>query len=321
MRRDIYYKYNPVTDNYERAYPSLRERMANVGRYLCVGILIGIGIYFLISIFFESQTVKSLREENAQLRTQYDILDRRLQSSLKVMDNIKARDDNFYRVMFQLEPLNSERKFVGLNSRRYRDLDKLPDAALISSLIRKMDLLDRRIYAQSRSFDELKEYVGKQTDKLEHIPSILPLDTGVSKLASGFGYRRAIVDGKTRFHSGLDFSAPAGTPVYATGAGTVSSAQWSANDGNTVIVDHGYNYSTRYSHLNKMNVKPGMNIERGDIIGTVGSTGVSIAPHLHYEVLFKDVPQNPVNYYFMNVSPQEYYRMIRQSENAGHLLD
>ncbi len=310
-----------MTDNYERAYPSLRERMANVGRYLGVGILIGVGVYFLISLFFESQTVKSLREENNQLRTQYDILDRRLQSSLKVMDNIRSRDDNFYRVMLQMEPLTTDRQFAGLNSRRYQNLSKLPDAALITGLTRKMDLLDRHIYAQSRSFDELREHVGRQKDKLEHIPSILPLDTGVSKLASGYGYRRAAVDGKTKFHSGLDFSAPLGTPVYTTGAGTVSSAQWSATEGNTVAVDHGYNYITRYSHLSKMNVQPGMKIRRGDVIGEVGSTGVSIAPHLHYEVLFKNVPQNPVNYYFMNVSPEEYYRMIRQSENAGHLLD
>lgn len=318
----IYYKYNPRTDNYERVYPSVRERMAMVGRYLAVGIFIGAGVYFLISLFFESQTMKSLREENEQLRTQYDILDRRISASLKVMESISERDDNFYRVMLQMEPLGPSRRYAGVdNARKYKDLARLTDASLITRLTRRMDMLDRQIYAQSRSFDELRDQVRLHKDKLGHIPSILPLDTALSKLASGFGYRRAPLDGKTRFHPGLDFAAPEGTPVLATGAGTIIQASWSATNGNTVIIDHGYNYTSLYSHLRRIDVQPGTRVSRGDTIGAVGSTGLSTGPHLHYEVAFKEKPQNPVNYYFMDISPEEYYRMIRMSENAGHVMD
>lgn len=140
-------------------------------------------------------------------------------------------------------------------------------------------------------------------------------------MSSGYGYRRDPVYGTTKFHSGLDFAAVTGTPVYATGDGVVEYAERRSGYGNCIDISHGYNYTTRYAHLSEILVSSGQEVKRGDLIGKVGSTGKSTGPHLHYEVRFKDEPQNPVNYYFMDLTPEQYAEMIREAENAGHVMD
>lgn len=202
-----------------------------------------------------------------------------------------------------------------------RRLRKLPDGGLVKLLTQRLDLFDRQLYAQSISFDQLRTEAGKQKDKLSHIPSIIPIDVKDYTMSSGYGYRRDPVYGSTKFHAGLDFAAKSGTPVYATGDGTVEAADRRSGYGNCIDISHGYNYVTRYAHLSEILVKAGDAVKRGDLIGRVGSTGKSTGPHLHYEVRFKDEPQNPVNYYFMDVTPEQYADMVREAENAGHVMD
>ncbi len=322
MSKPVYYKYNPETDNYERVYPSVKDRVRDIGKVLLIGLAIGCAFFVCTMFIFSSPTEQSLRNENQQLRTQYDILERRLESSLKVMENIESRDDNFYRVMMQMDPLSRGQRLAGLsNEQRYKKLSGLSDNALVTRLSQQMDLMERKLYAQSLSFDELCREAGKQQDKLSHIPGILPLNIKDYTMASGYGYRRDPVYGSTRFHEGLDFAAPRGTKVFATADGTVKVAGWERGYGNCIDIDHGYNYLTRYAHLSKMHVKPGEKVVRGQLIGEVGSTGKSTGPHLHYEVRFKEKAQNPVNYYFLDVTPEQYENMIRLAENAGHVMD
>ena len=282
----------------------------------------GICIFLLYLHLFDSPTEKALRKENAQLRSRYNVINRRLDNSLMVMEDIKNRDDNFYRVMLQLDPMTFGQRYAGLdNEKRYKEIEKMSDIQLITQLTRRLDLFDRQLYAQSLSFDELRKTAGEQKEKLAHIPSVMPIDIKDYTISSGYGYRNDPVYGTTSFHPGLDFAAAVGTPVFATADGTVEETGWKGGYGNCIDIAHGFNYTTRYSHLSEILVKPGAHLKRGELIGRVGSTGKSTGPHLHYEVRFKDEPQNPVNYYFMDLTPDEYAEMIRRAENAGHVMD
>lgn len=322
MNRKVLYRYNPETDNYERAYPTLRERGWRVLRLCLLSLAFGVGAYLLFTYAFGSPSEKALRNENRQLQSQYNILQRRVDNSLKVMENIQNRDDNFYRVMMQMDPLSRGQRLAGLdNEQRYKALATLADDELVERLTRSIDLLDRQLYAQSASFDQLRDMASRQEDKLARTPAVLPISVQDYTMASGYGYRRDPVYGSTKFHEGLDFSAAPGTNVYATADGTVVHAGWQGHYGNCVDVDHGYNYMTRYAHLRSVAVKEGTKVRRGELLGEVGSTGKSSGPHLHYEVRFKGQPQNPVNYYFMDVTPEQYDEMVRMAENAGHVMD
>lgn len=322
MSKKIFYRYNPTTDNYERVYPSLKKRIWSVTRHIVFGSLIGILLFFILSKFYLiSPRELLLIEENRTLKAQYEILESRLDDAHKIMDIIQNRDDNFYRVMMQMEPISRSQRYSGLDKENYRKFKKLNDASLMTQLQQQMSLLERRLYAQSLSFEQLKEMSAKQKDKIRCIPAIVPVPIENLKITSGFGYRRDPVYGGTRFHSGIDFKDVTGTPIYATADGVVSAASWASGYGNKVDIDHGYNYLTRYAHLHKIDVKPGQTVKRGQKIGEMGSTGKSTGTHLHYEVRFKGEPQNPVNYYYLDVTPEQYERLVESAENAGLVMD
>ena len=323
MARKTFYRYNPVTDSYERVYPSARQRLWSVLRQTIIGVAVGLGVaigaYYLIDFPRE----RKLRDENQRLRASVELLDHRSDRAINVMEDIMARDNNFYRVMLQTDPLPASRRFAGLERQRiYAEFDTMPDYGLVGIVTGKLDLLDRMLYAQSKSFDELMIQAGSLKDRAEHIPSIPPLsEKHLKQMASGYGYRRDPVYGTSRFHEGMDFAADTGTPVYATADGTVDWADWKSAYGNLIEIRHGYNYTTRYAHLSKILVSKGQTVKRGDQIGLVGSTGKSTGSHLHYEVRLSGEPQNPVNYYFYDLTPEEYDEMIRMAENAGHVMD
>lgn len=320
--KQVFYRYNPDTDNFERHYPTFRSRLASAGRYLLVGSVIGGGMYLIFMFCFGLPTEKNLRKENSELKSQYAILEKRLDNSIKVMEDIRNRDDNFYRVMMQMDPLSSNQRLSGMDlDAKYDRLGKLNDLELLTRMNQQIDLLEHQIYSQSLSFDQLKEAAGEQKDKIARIPSVLPIHIGQFTMSSGYGYRRDPVYGTAKFHSGLDFAAPTGTPVFATADAKVEVADRKPIYGNCIDLDHGFNYKTRYAHLSQILVKPGEEVKRGQLIGKVGSTGKSSGSHLHYEVLFKGEPQNPVNYYFMDLTPEEYATLIRQAENSAHVMD
>lgn len=287
-----------------------------------MGMVIAIGLYLLFFYVLDMPTERNLRKENRELKSQYAILEKRLDNSIRVMEDIRNRDDNFYRVMMQMDPLSSNQRYSGIDGdAKYNNFGKLNDSELLSRMNRSIDLLEHQIYSQSVSFDQLKQAAGEQKEKISRIPSVLPISPNDYTISSGYGYRRDPIFGTPKFHEGIDFAAATGTPVFATADAEVEEADRKPEYGNCIDLNHGYNYKTRYAHLSQILVKPGQKVKRGEMIGKVGSTGKSTGSHLHYEVLFKGEPQNPVNYYFMDLSPQEYADMIRLTENSGNVMD
>lgn len=323
MSKKTFYRYNNVTDTYERVYPSRSERVKAVLRQFAIGAAFGVLVVLGLYYFIDFPRERQLRRENERMAQALEVLERRADDAVAVMEDIAARDNNFYRVVMGADQLSDAARFAGLERHRnYGELDSISEAELAKRVTDKLDMLDNLVYNQIKSFDFLKRQASDNTDRLAHIPAIQPLSSKYLKtMASGYGYRRDPVYGTTKFHEGMDFSADVGTPVYATGDGVVKTAGWESGYGNSIVIDHGYNYVTRFAHLSKILVKPGQTVKRGDLIGNVGNTGKSTGPHLHYEVRYKGAPQNPVNYYFMDLTPQEYDEMIRQAENAGHVMD
>lgn len=300
----------------------MSERMVTGVKVSLAAIILAAVFIILFDYIVTTPKEENLKEENKELKVQYGILSQRLDNILSVMERMEERDDNFYRVMLQLDPVSEEKRLAGLNRRNnYRELAKLSDAKLVEQLSDRMSMLETRIYSQLQSFEQLQDALSHQQDRLTHIPSVMPINIADYTMSSGYGYRVDPIYGSSKFHAGLDFAASQGTDVFATGDGKVSLADWKSGYGNCIDIEHGYNYLTRYAHLSEILVKPGDEVKRGQLIGKVGSTGKSTGPHLHYEVRYKDEPQNPVNYYFMDLTPEQYYEMIRLAENAGHVMD
>ena len=321
--RKVYYIYNPKTRSYDRIYPTFRQRVLHVMKRLFVGMGFGAGSFILLLWIFGSPSEKELRIENSRLLAQYNVLSRRLDEALNVMQGIQQRDDNLYWVFLQADPVaDAVRKAGNGGTNRYEDLMDLANADLVVNTTQKMDVLNRQLYIQSKSFDEVVDLCKNNDEMLKCIPAIQPVSNkNLKQTASGYGYRIDPIYKTTKFHSGMDFSANIGTPVYATGDGRVVKVGWESGYGKLIKIDHGFGYMTWYAHLNDYNVRVGQKVVRGEVIGKVGNTGKSTGPHLHYEVHVKGKVVNPVNYYFMDLSAEDYDKMIEIAANHGKVFD
>lgn len=323
MPQKVFYRYNPRTEQYERVYPSCGRRVAIAVQRVATTMLMAVAFMMLLYWLVELPREKKLRQDNERLKARIEVLDRRTEIAISVMEELAERDNNFYRVFMGAEPLNSTARNAGLERQRlYDSLDSLDDGGLSELLSHKVEQLEQLVYIQSRSYDFLAEQSRTQRDRIAHIPAIQPVpERFLRTMASGYGVRRDPIYGTMKFHEGMDFSAPVGTPVYATADGRVASAGWQGLYGNLIEIDHGYNYKTRYAHLSQVKVRAGQTVHRGDLIGLVGNTGKSTGPHLHYEVRLRGQAQNPVNYYYFDLSPEQYDEIIAMAENAGHVMD
>mgnify|MGYP003290380685 FL=1 len=321
--RKVYYIYNPKTRTYDRVYPTFRQRALNVLKRLFVGMGFGAGSFILLIWIFGSPSEKELRIENSRLLAQYNVLSRRLDDALEVMQGIQQRDDNLYRVVLQADPVvDAVRKAGYGGTNRYEELMDMANSDLVVNTTQKMDMLNRQLYIQSKSFDEVVELLKDHDEMLRCIPAIQPVaNKNLKYTASGYGMRIDPIYKTTKFHAGMDFSANIGTPVYATGDGVVKKAGWQSGYGKIIIINHGFGYETWYAHLNDYDVRVGQKVVRGEVIGEVGNTGKSTGPHLHYEVHVKGKVVNPVNYYFMDLSAEEYDKMIELAANHGKVFD
>lgn len=321
--RKVYYIYNPKTRTYDRIYPTVRQRALSILRRLFVGMGLGAGSFIILLLIFGSPSEKELRIENARLLAQYNVLSHRLDEAMGVMQDIQQRDDNLYRVVLQADPVSDAVRKAGYGgTNRYEQLRDMANADLVINTTQKLDMLNRQLYIQSKSFDEVVDLCKSHDEMLKCIPAIQPVSNkDLKKTASGYGVRIDLIYKTTKFHAGMDFSASPGTPVYATGDGVVVKAGWETGYGNTIEVNHGFGYLTRYAHLSAYKVRPGQKVVRGEVIGAVGSTGKSTGPHLHYEVHVKGKVQNPVNYYFMDLSAEDYDKMIQIAANHGKVFD
>lgn len=321
--RKVYYIYNPQTQTYDRIYPTVRQRVRAALRRLFVGMGLGVAAFMVLLLIFGSPSEKELRMENNRLQAQYNVLSHRLDEAMGVLQDIQQRDDNLYRVIFMADPVPSairQSSYKGTN--RYEQLMDLADNELVLNTTQKLDLLERQLYIQSRSFDDVVRMCKEHDEMLHCIPAIQPVSNkDLKKTASGYGTRIDPIYGTARFHAGMDFSANPGTDVYATGDGTVVKVGWQTGYGNTIVIDHGFGYRTLYAHLRDFRTRVGRKVVRGEVIGGVGNTGKSTGPHLHYEVHVKGRVVNPVNYYFMDLSAEDYDRMIQIAANHGKMMD
>lgn len=321
--RKTYYFFNPNTLNYERAYPSKKDRFYTVIRHLSTGIIFGVATFFAMMYFIDSPREAQLIKENKLLQTQYEVLSLRLNNAIDVLDDIQQRDENLYRAIFQAESIpESVRKSGFGGSNRYEYLLELSNPELVVSTTQKMDMLRKQLYIQSNSLEELIKIGKTLEDRSMCIPAIQPISNkDLRRTASGYGMRMDPIYRVPRFHSGMDFSAKIGTEIYATGNGVVTFAGRKQDYGICVVIDHGYGYETLYGHMNKFNIRVGQKVTRGQIIGEVGNTGKSTGPHLHYEVKVRGMHDNPSKYYFMDLTPEEYDQMLQIAENHGQVMD
>lgn len=330
MKKRKLYLYNPETDNFERFYPSIKDRLWLILTTTIIGLTLAVGFYLVIFYLFETPTVENLTEENIRLRSrikeqrqEMQNVINRLDYSMSVMRTIQQRDSNFYRVVMQMDSISADVISPDrLKEEGVKRLKKVNDSKLAERLMVRLDSLDDALIRQSASFVELINKARENKDKMRRIPSIMPLHTKDYTLASGYGKRIDPMYDIPQFHEGLDFAANVGTPVYATADGEISVvATDKSGYGNYVDIEHGFDYMTRYGHMSKILVKQGQTVKRGEMIGYVGSSGKSTGPHLHYEVRLKGEAMNPVDYYFMDLTPSEYDLIVKQAANAGHVMD
>ncbi len=316
MSTKQYYVYNEQTGTYD-AVRSYRRRWRNI-LWMMVGTALLVCVMLvMVLMFFGSPQDEMLKMENEHLKTQYSILSRRVDDAMVVLEDIEMRDDNLYRVIMQADPIGAKVRNAGVdNAARYAELLQQPNGALVSSLTRDIDRLSRHLYIQDNSFNELVDLAHQQEDKLKCIPAIQPIaDKDLERVGSGFGWRVDPVFKTRRFHEGIDLGADTGAPIYATGNAVVKFTGWKQGYGNTIDIEHGYGYVTRYAHLHEIEVVEGQRVQRGERIGQVGSTGKSTGPHLHYEVIYRGEPIDPINYFFMDLTPEEYDAMIQEVAN------
>ncbi|AVI51165.1 peptidase M23 [Pukyongia salina] len=318
---------------YDSETLSYRKIESKKGRKLGIILLSILGMFlsgFLLLLIYinlpyvETPKEKELKRELANMNLQYELLNKKMEQAELVLGQIADRDNNLYRVYFEANPIPEEQRkagFGGIN--RYKDLEGFDNSKLIIATSKRLDVLTKQIVVQSRSLDEIAKMAEEKEELLAAIPAIQPVkNEDLTRVASGFGYRTDPFTKARKFHWGMDFTARRGTPVYASGDGIVSRADNTATGyGKHIRIDHGYGYESLYAHLFDYNVRKGQRVKRGDLIGFVGSTGRSEAPHLHYEI-FKDNERiNPINFYYGNLTPEEFAIMLQNAQQENQSLD
>lgn len=322
----VKYYYDSETLSYKKIE---RKR----GRKIGLALLSLLGIFlagFLLLVVYlnlpqiETPKEKALKRELENMQLQYGMLNRKMDQIQNVLGNIEDRDNNIYRLYFETNPIPEEQRragFGGIN--RYKNLEGYDNSKIISETHQRMDILTKQVVVQSKSLDEIAELAKEKESLLAAVPAIQPVkNENLKRIASGYGWRNDPFTKVKKFHYGMDFTAPRGTPVYATGDGVIERADNSATGyGNHIRLNHGYGYVSLYAHLYKYNVRVGQKVKRGDVIGFVGSTGRSEAPHLHYEI-FKDEERiNPINFYYGNLSPEEFDQVLAKAQQENQSLD
>ncbi|MDD2595174.1 MAG: M23 family metallopeptidase [Bacteroidales bacterium] len=322
MFRKNQYVFNKETLSYEAAKTPVKTRLLRVSIVVVLGLALFIGCYYVQTNVLGKESIKSLilENRNAELLSKLEMLNQKLDEENNILLEIQMRDNIVYRPIFGMDEISAEVRNAGFGGvDRYSHLEQFKDADIIISSVMKMDILAKKAYIQSRSFDEVSILAKRAGDMASCVPTIYPVSTASrNRMSSSFGYRSDPFLGNMRMHSGIDISGLSGEPIYATGDGMVTDIVTSfLGYGNYVIIDHGFGYKTRYAHLKESTVKLGQIVSRGDQIGKMGNSGRSKGTHLHYEVIYKGKPVNPWNYFTTDLTPDEYQEMIENGKTRG----
>jgi murein DD-endopeptidase MepM/ murein hydrolase activator NlpD len=322
----VKYYYDPETLSYRPIKVTSKNRISNIVLFVLVSFFFGVTCLLILLnsdvINTPSEIVQKRTLKNYEL--QFDILNKKLSQLEAVVANVEERDNNLYRVYFEASPIPEAQRRAGFGGvNRYKDLEGYDNSDLIINTAKRLDILTKQTVVQSRSLDEIERLAENKAELIEAIPTIQPVkNKDLTRIASGFGYRNDPFTKTRKMHYGMDFTAKRGTPVYATGNGIVKRADSrSSGFGKHIRIDHGFGYVSLYAHLSQYNVRRGQKVKRGDIIGYVGNTGRSAGPHLHYEIIKDNKKIDPLNFYYGNLSPEEFEALLTQSKQENQSLD
>jgi murein DD-endopeptidase MepM/ murein hydrolase activator NlpD len=321
---NIKYHFNTKSLKIERVQVTMKDRVKRLASSMAFGLVFGVVVIVLAYNFMSSPREKVLQNELEQYKLQYKIMNDRMDKIQKVLADVQDRDDNIYRVIFEAEPVPSEVRKAGFGGvDRYEQLERIANSDIVVNTAKRLDEITSQLVVQSKSYDEVFKLAKDKEKLIASIPAVQPVDFhDLRRIGSLFGYRTDPFYKVTKFHEGIDFAAAVGTPIYATGDGVVSEAEYNNGGyGNKIVINHGYSYETLYAHLSKIKVKVGQRVKRGEIIGLMGNTGKSTAPHCHYEVHKAGVPMNPIYFFFNDITPAEYQAMIELSSKPSQTLD
>jgi len=321
-------KYYFDTENlaYRKIKTKLSKKIGVVLLFLTAAALFGFLCFvaLLNTPFFETPKDRLQAREIENMKIRYEILNRKMDQVDEVLANIEDRDNNVYRTYFNSTPIPEEQRKAGFGGvNRYKELEGFNNSELVINTSKRLDVILKELVVQSKSIDEIAKLAKDKEKLLASIPAIQPVkNEDLRMMASGFGYRSDPFTKIRKFHAGMDFSARTGTPVYATGDGVVVAADNKMSGyGNRIVIRHGFGYETLYGHMSKFKAKAGQKVKRGEVIGYVGSTGRSEAPHLHYEVHKNGEVINPINFYYGNISAKEYVLISKLANQENQSLD
>jgi len=320
----VKFQFDKRTLTYRKVEIGAKQILTRVLGYLAASSVFAVIVIVLFTSFFDSPKEKQLKREIAALELQYKVLGKRMAHVDQVLAELQEKDDDIYRVIFEADPIPSSVRNAGFGGvNRYKNLEQLDNSEIVISTTKRLDELTKQLVVQSRSFDEVIALAKNKEAMLACIPAIQPISNDkLTRVASGFNYRIHPIYKVRHFHTGIDFAAPRGTDIYATGDGVVKEVTMKAGGyGYHVIIDHGYDYETLYAHMSRFKVRVGEKVKRGDVIGYVGSTGTSTAPHLHYEVIKNGEKINPMNFFFNDLSPEEYEKVLELSTQSNQSFD
>jgi murein DD-endopeptidase MepM/ murein hydrolase activator NlpD len=322
----VKYYYDSENLAYRKIKPRKGRKIGFVALFLLASALFGFLCFVLLmnTPFFETPKDKIQSREIDNMKLRYSILNNKVADLEEVLATIEDRDNNLYRTFFNAAPINDDIRKAGIiGKNRYKELEGFNNSDLVINTSKRVDVITKQLVVQSKSLDQILKLAKAKDKILSAIPAIQPVkNEELRRMASGFGYRSDPFTKARKMHKGMDFSAKKGTPIYATGDGVVKKADNSLSGyGNHIEINHGYGYLTLYAHLSKYNVRPGKKVKRGDVIGYVGSTGRSEAPHLHYEVHKDGKVVNPINFYYGNISAAEYVAITKIANQENQSLD
>ncbi|MDB4270486.1 M23 family metallopeptidase [bacterium] len=322
----VKYYYDPDTLSYRKIEPKKSRRYRNIFLFSLGSVISGLlGLILLLNTnLLNTPRELSLQREAKNYELRFELLNKKMEQMEYVLGNIEDRDNNIYRLYFEANPIPEEQRkagFGGIN--RYKSLEGFNNSEMITSTTKRLDIIQKQMVIQSKSLDEITKLAEEKEKLLAAIPAIQPVNNEeLTRMASGFGWRSDPFTKARKMHRGMDFTAPKGTPIYASGDGVVKRADNNASGyGKHIRIDHGYGYMTLYGHLSKYNVKRRQKVKRGDLIGFVGSTGRSEAPHLHYEVWKEGERINPINFYYGSLSAEEFENMLKYATQENQSLD
>ncbi|MEM1337911.1 MAG: M23 family metallopeptidase [Bacteroidota bacterium] len=322
----VKYYYDPDTLSYRKIEPKKSKRYRNITLFVLGAALFGfLGLLFLLNTnLVNTPKELSLAREVQNYELQFDILDKKMEQIEQVLANIEERDNNLYRLYFEANPIPEEQRRAGFGGvNRYKSLEGFNNSEIIINASKRLDIIQKQMVIQSKSLDEIAKLAEEKEKLLAAIPAIQPVrNEDLIRMASGFGWRTDPFTKARKMHKGMDFTAPRGTPIYATGDGEVLRADnRSSGYGKHIRIDHGYGYLSLYAHLSKYNVTSGQKVKRGDLIGFIGNTGRSQAPHLHYEVWKDGEKINPINFYYGSLTAKEFENMLKFANQENQSLD